>query len=207
MQVKATKIIDLNKTKLIKSNITKMPVILFISAITGILSGVLLEIITEYVNKSSASYFEAYISQTLNKSVIENLAGYFIYNFGFIFFSFIMGLCSIGSIFLIPVPFFKGIGIGALCGYIYSSYMFKGMIYCTVLVFPASLILFISIILACNESYYMSKDINSKLNSGIESSYGLQMNMYYLRYAVIFAVFTVSALMYSLSVYLFGKII
>ena len=118
-----------------------------------------------------------------------------------------MGLCAVGFPFLYTVPFVKGLGIGAMLGYIYSFHGIKGVLYSALTVFPAAAIEFFAINLACNESYQMSLDILSLIKNKKRDNAEPDMKLYIIRYLIIFAVLIISSIVYSVSSKLFFKII
>ena len=78
--------------------------------------------------------------------------------------NYFIGLCAIGIPFAALIPFGVGCVIGTVSGYIYETYMLKGLGYCAIIIFPAAVIITASIILSCRESISMSTTMMSLLS-------------------------------------------
>ena len=70
--------------------------------------------------------------------------------------SFLLGLCAAG-VFLIPlIPFFRGLGLGATMGYLYTTHGWQGVAFCALLIIPPALLSSVALISACREALRFS---------------------------------------------------
>ena len=83
-----------------------------------------------------------------------------------IFSSFFVGLCAVGIPFIVIVPISVGVIIGIISGYLYESFLLKGLGYCAIIIFPAAAIAIVGILFSCKESILMSKSMLSLLANG-----------------------------------------
>lgn len=204
MKIKNTKIIDIDKLFNVEFN-KKYPVASCVAAIFGIASGVVLQSVSESVKNETTDAFLNFYNQNALKSFGEVFLSSFAVNMITIIFLMFLGFSSVGFAFVYAAPVFKGLGIGSVCSYIYSSYLFKGVAYCALVVFPASLIALIAIMLACNESIQMSQDILKLIRKNGDTQVKVRTDLYALRYAVITVTTALSSLIYAVGVVLFFR--
>lgn len=208
MKIKATGLLNRNSVKIfsiIGSN--KNVIALTMFSIIGICIGVLCETINSDVYSTISVLYDDYLLNINNISFLKIFLKCSAYNSIFIMLSMIFGMCAVGNVFLYVVPFIKGLGIGAACAYIYSTYAIKGVLYSAVIIFPAALIQLISIILSCSESVHMSKEILSLIEHKENENAEPDTRLYILRYLVIFGFIFLSGLIYSGCVMIFSSII
>ncbi len=74
-----------------------------------------------------------------------------------IIFLFFTGLCAIGVPIVAVIPSVIGFLIGIISGYIYETFLLKGLGYCGIIIFPTAAIAVGAIILSCKDSINMSK--------------------------------------------------
>ncbi len=80
--------------------------------------------------------------------------------------SIFLGFSLIGCPFLITIPLIRGMGIGAVCGYLYSAYKFTGLGYSLLMIYPGSLFTTLSLLLICNDCCEYSQNAFLKAISG-----------------------------------------
>ncbi len=197
MKLKATKIISLNKN-IINNDISKKnPVIFCGISILGIITGVVLQSINTVIISGSTQKFNDFIQINAQKNFRELFVGNLSYNMVYIIVPMFLGLSAAGFFLVYAVPFFKGLGIGAVCALIYSSYAIKGILYCLIIVFPVALIQFAAIILSCSESYQMSVDLFSLIRKE-ETAEEIKIHFFFLRYLIILLIITTASLLYGI---------
>ncbi len=202
------RIIKLNKNVLNLSEANRRPLIFLISTVLGIGSGVLVQTLSSLsVDSQINGLFENFANVNSTGGFFEIFLGNALYNLAYILIPLFLGLGCVGFAFLYAVPFVKGLGVGSVCAYIYSAYLIKGIGYCALIVFPASSLQFLALILACNESSLMSRDILSVITNGKSDEKNIKMNMYALRYAVIAGFSLLGSLLFTLGNLLFFKIV
>lgn len=204
MKVKATRIISLNKNILDNGISKQNPVIFCGIIILGIVAGVIIQSFNTTLFRQNTEKFQEFLQVNAEKSFFELFIGDFSYNLIFIILPMFFGLCVAGFVFIYAVPFFKGLGIGATCALVYSSYALRGIGYCLIIIFPVALIQFIAIILSCSESYQMSTDLFSVIRKD-NTAEEIKINLFFLRYLIIFFIMLIASLLYAICNQLFFK--
>ncbi len=119
-------------------------------------------LISDYVIKFYTSYLTDKSSFSLPMIFISS----FFLSATSVIVSFFTGLCALGVPFVICVPFISGNIIGIISGYLYETYLLKGLGYCAIIIFPAAAITLVALILSCKESLIMSGNMLSVLATG-----------------------------------------
>lgn len=83
-----------------------------------------------------------------------------------VIFSFFTGLCAIGVPFVALIPAVCGALIGIVSGYVYETFLLKGLGYCAIIIFPTAAISVSAILFSCKESMMMSRTMLSLLIKG-----------------------------------------
>lgn len=208
MKIKVTGLINKDKFNAFSLNSNrKNPIIFTLAAIVGISVGVVCETIYFDVYSTIIVNYVGYFNQNSCLSFIKSALTYTAYNSIFIMFSMILGVCAVGRNFLSIIPFVKGLGIGAACACMYSAYAFKGVIYSALIIFLPALLELIAIILACSESFLMSKEILLLITQKENENTVPDMRLYVLRYAVIMLITVFSGIMYALMMRIFSAVV
>lgn len=162
--------------------------LLFVLFLVGLLCG-------NFVVSGSKSIFD--LIGELFKSHIKSLNGAtflrsFIYNsvvnVGLILFNFIFGLCAIGFPAPIMSVFIKGLGIGALCSYMYSNFSLKGFGYCMLVVYPVQIIASLMLLKSGQESLSMSLSLLRVLTERQQSNISQNIHKYLMNFIIIIIV-------------------
>lgn len=117
--------------------------------------------------------------------------------------SFFVGLCAVGIPFISAVPFVVGIIIGIISGYLYESYLLKGLGYCATIVFPSATVACSGIIMSCKESILMSRNMLSLLAMG-RGQHNRRFSDYCIRYLIYTALCMLSALIQAVMYNIFS---
>lgn len=206
MRIKEMKIIDIDKIFNAEFN-KKFPVLSCTAAVFGIIFGVVLQAVGENVGNETADIFSRFYTLNAARSVPGIFLSSFAVNMLIIAFLMFLGFSSVGFIFVYVAPLFKGLGIGSVCSYIYSAYLLKGVTYCALLIFPASVLSLLAIILACNESIQMSQDILRLIKNSGNAETKIRTDLYALRFAVFTVATALSSLIYAVGTVLFFRIL
>lgn len=108
-------------------------------------------------------------SYTILKSgqgVAENFLVSLSSNFLFIGTNLFLSFSLIGFPIIFWIPFLKGLGLGSICGYLYSVYKFSGLGYSLLMVFPGAIVSTFALISACNIGCEYSKNAYLKAITG-----------------------------------------
>lgn len=109
---------------------------------------------------------ESYKVLRMQQSFMNNFAFSLLVNLMFIGASVFLAFSLIGYPFIIWLPLFKGIGMGAVCGYLYSVYELTGIGYALLTIYPSAIIAVIAIVVSCNDSCEYSKNAYMKAVGG-----------------------------------------
>ncbi len=149
----------------------------------------LLDLLQEYsLLRSTQSLFA-----TICNSMLANM----LYLAG----AFAAGLCAIGLPLLMLLPFIRGLGLGAVFGYLYSAQSLAGVGYCLLILLPGAILSTATLLIGCREGITMSFDVFTVMNGKkiLDHSHSLRL------YCVRFGILLVLLLCASLADALFAK--
>lgn len=86
----------------------------------------------------------------------------FLMNGIFVLINLFLAFSLIGYPLILFIPFLKGLGIGALSGYLYSSFGFLGLGYSLLIIYPGAVVSAFALVNACNDSCEYSKNSFNK---------------------------------------------
>ena len=94
----------------------------------GVMSGaVTIKSMSNDTVNSFKDIFYNYITARSTQSVIKTFGTSFLMSFAYALCAFAAGLCAVGLPIIVTIPFFNGLGLGMLCGYLYGSAGLKGI--------------------------------------------------------------------------------
>lgn len=117
-----------------------------------------------YLTAKITEYYMQYLKSKITFSGAAVFFNTFLISSLLLLLNYFIGLCAIGIPFAALIPFCLGCVIGTVSGYIYETYMLKGLGYCAIIIFPAAVVITASIILSCRESITMSSTMMSLLS-------------------------------------------
>ncbi len=153
-------------------------IISLISILLGSLAYKFFEL--DYVTDAIISIFSMFQNATWLKIFI-----YFIEtDLIFLLLTFFIGTSYLGS-FIVSLPLIlKCLLIGYQGTAIYNEYELKGVLFCLVLLYPCYVITTSTLIYACDESNYMSKNLfNSLINKNTANTFNVRL--YLIRYLIL----------------------
>lgn len=112
------------------------------------------------------------------------------------------GLCAVGVPFVALIPVTTGVFTGAVSGYIYGTYMLRGLAYCGIIIFPSAVITVSAIIFASRESMIMSRNMLNLLSQRHNQKYE-DFRSYSIRFLIYLAVTAAGAVVEALMCHLF----
>lgn len=113
-----------------------------------------------------SDYYMNYLQEKSTYSFLSIFLNTFLLSLTAVTASFFVGLCAVGVPFVAAIPAISGVIIGVVSGYIYESFLLKGLGYCAIIIFPAAAIAVGAIIFSCKESMLMSKNMLALLGNG-----------------------------------------
>ena len=166
-----------------------------IGAISMKNSGIIYDNLKSYIENYMVIKAGQGISDIFLNSVISNLL-LMILN---IFLSFSL----IGYPIIIWIPFLKGLGIGSVCGYMYTVYKFSGVGYCFLTVFPGAIVSTYALICACNFGCDYSKNAYMKAIANKGQFENDETKIFIIRQIVLIIICAVSSAIDALFSYVF----
>ncbi|MDR1733495.1 MAG: hypothetical protein LBR73_01225 [Oscillospiraceae bacterium] len=106
-------------------------------------------------------------------TLLGNAFLYFGTDMAFMAPGFLCGLCAAGLPLVLFLPVVRGLGIGALTGWLVSAYGWEGLGYSLLLLFPATIVSMLVMFTYCKEAMLMSGDmllVATKRADRVESS-------------------------------------
>lgn len=133
----------------------------------------------------------------LQQSFFGNALGYFFADALFLLAAYIFGLCAAGLPLVLALPVLRGLGLGAVSGWLFLQHGLSGLGYSILVLYPAAVISMLIMLAACKESMLMSGDMllvaTGKADT-VESSW----RMFNARYLVLLLLSVIAALLDAL---------
>ncbi len=152
-----------------------------------------------------AELIESYTSVKSGQGIAENFCNSLAVSGAFIAINTFLGFSLIGYPFIILLPLFRGLGLGAVSGYFYSVYRLIGLGYSVLIIYPAAIVSTVAVILACNDSCEYSKNAFAKSINGKGQFEKEETKIYLIRQAIFFGVCAASALIDALTTSAFSR--
>lgn len=146
-----------------------------------------------------------YMNYVKSKSTMSGVSIFFttlLLNSGVIILTYFLGLCAVGVPLVAVVPVMSGSFIGIISGYIYQTYMLKGLGYCGIIIFPSAAITIASIIFASRESMLMSRNMLNLLSQR-HNKYYEDFKNYSVRFLIYISLAAAGALIEAILTHLF----
>ena len=103
-----------------------------------------------------------YAMKKAGQGVFQNFKCSFLTNIVFISVTVFSAFSLIGYPLILIVPFFKGLGMGLVSGYLYSAYKFMGLGYTLLMIYPGAIFSVIGLLIICNDCCEYSKNAYNK---------------------------------------------
>lgn len=142
----------------------------------------------------AADIAENFIASRAQQGITDNFLNSIFINIGLMFVNLFLAFSLIGYPFIIWLPFIRGMGIGIITGYLYSSYKITGLGYCILTVYPAAIVSTVAFILACNDSCDYSKNAFSKAIGGRGQFEKDETKIFLIRQAILTGVCVLSSI-------------
>ena len=159
----------------------------------GIISGAILLSAETAVHERISDIIEAFSTFRADNGVLKNFINSLSVSILFIIINMFLGFSLIGYPFLLIIPFFRGLGIGVICGYIYSVHRLTGLLYSLMIIYPAEIISVLALMYACNSSCEYSKNAFYKSIQGRGQFEKNETQIYLCKQFIYIAVCIVSA--------------
>ncbi|MDR2524934.1 MAG: stage II sporulation protein M [Oscillospiraceae bacterium] len=117
------------------------------------------------------------------QSLLGNALGYFFADGLFLLAAYLFGLCAAGLPFVLALPVIRGLGLGAVSGWLFAQYGLSGLGYSILVLFPSAVLSMLVMLAACKESMLMSGDmllIASGKSDRVESNFRMFTARYFV---------------------------
>lgn len=133
----------------------------------------LLDLLREYsLLRSTQSLFT-----TMCNSMLANLL--------YLVIAFAAGLCAVGLPLLMLLPFIRGLGLGAVFGYLYSVQALAGVGYCLLILLPGAILSTATLLIGCREGITMSFDVFTVMNGKKMPDHYHSLRLYCVRFGIL----------------------
>lgn len=143
-----------------------------------------------------SAQLKGYVSDSFVFCAESGFFKVFLYSFAvnavLILFSYVNGFNCVGLSLSVVLPAVKGIGLGLISGSLYMQGSSGVVKYCMT-VLPGGIFAVLALILACNESAYMSIDILSLILNRRELSDKISLKKYSLKFVIILILILISS--------------
>ena len=119
-----------------------MPILFTFGVIIGSASLKLNSNIFDNISEITASF----LTQNSQQGISAVFLSSFKISFVFMIINVFLGFSLVGYPFIIWLPFIKGVGLGAITGYMYSAFKLTGFFYCLLTVYPGAVISVVALI-------------------------------------------------------------
>lgn len=138
--------------------------ILLLSVIfaTGIIAGAIILNKDSEITEKIINYIKESVILKSGQGISELFINSLLSNIFFLAVNIFLAFSLIGYPLVIWLPFLKGLGLGAVIGYLYVYYGLRGLGYTVLTLVPGAVVSVFALITACNSSCEYSKNAYSK---------------------------------------------
>ena len=182
MKSKDFKIYIKNITAAVKANsrFTTLVLLFLISMIIGSL------LVKNVDNSSLKSLISIYSDKRINQSVLSTFFSSLWSALPLFVIVFFLGFYPLGVPAIYLAPIYKGLGTGLTMGYLYNVCGLEGIVYCFILIVPATFIYTMTLIFSCKESISLSKLLFIELTPKAKKTNLFdEVKLYFKRYFVL----------------------
>ncbi len=141
---------------------------------------------------------ESYTLLKADQGILMNFCNSLTVSAVFVFINLFLGFSMIGYPLLLFLPFLRGLGIGMVCGYLYSAFKLTGLGYSILVIYPGAIVSTFALFMACNDSCEYSKNAYLKAIRGRGQFEKNETKVYLLRQLVFFGILAASSLLDAL---------
>lgn len=153
-----------------------------------------------------SNFFNSYTVFKTGQGIYETFLSSFVSNALFLITSIFLSFSLIGFSLLLWIPFLKGLGMGAVCGYLYSTYKLAGFGYSVLTIIPGATVSIFALVSACNSGYDYSKNAFLKSIFGNGQFEKGETKYFLIRQTVYIIICIVSSLIDAVFSFAFSKI-
>lgn len=181
--------------------------LLIVMFVFGMLYGVLLIGGNSELFQTFSLFTGEYTRQQQEQTLLQNFLSSFSSSILFIVIPYLLGYSAIGQPAVLLVPFFKGLGLGAFMGNLYTSQGLQGVGYSVLIIVPYTLVALFAIMIACRESLRLSNlffaSFASRRGTGVSMG---AVKLYNIKFLILCVIVLISAILNTVSVLLFARL-
>lgn len=136
---------------------------------------------------------DSYTVLKSEQSILSNFCNSLAVGTAFIALNIFLAFSLIGYPFIMLLPFFRGMGMGIVCGFLYSAYKLTGLGYSILVIYPGAIVSTAAFLLACNDSCEYSKNAYLKAIQGRGQFEKNETKVYLIRQLIFSGVCAASA--------------
>lgn len=137
---------------------------------------------------------QEYSTMRSTQSLFATMCNSLFANLIFLSVAFTAGLCAMGLPFLTLLPFLRGLGMGAIFGYLYSAKALAGVGYCLLILLPGAILSTATLLIGCREGLTMSFDVFSVVNGHKTLDSYHNFRLYCARFGILLVLLACAAL-------------
>ncbi len=150
------------------------------------------------ITEKLRNIIDSYTLLKAGQGVTENFCNSLTVNSVFAVLNLFLGFSLVGYTLIIWLPFLQGMGIGTVCGYLYSAHRLSGLAYSLLIIYPGAVVSTFAFIMACNESCEYSKNAYSKAVLGRGQFEKNETQIFLVRQVIFLGIGALSALIDAL---------
>lgn len=192
----------------IRNAIKKNPVLVFLSLVffVGVAIGA---IFSRPLEHAQTGIFNSLSGNTISSGsflgFFKEFSKVFFPTFFMLICIYLLGFSAVSQPILSFIPFFRGLGLGLICGQMYLVYGFKGTGYCSLFVYPVQVIQLLIVVIAVKEALAVSKIFFMVLRGEVEYRISNRMlKIYSLKFFLLSIFLTLSALLHIILKFFLG---
>lgn len=203
---KLSSIKDLDDTQKTISKKNSIIISLFLIFIIGMIYGTIVILYDNAISETLSVMVKDFLSQRNNQKVFQTLVSSFFSSFSILALIYLMGFWAISHPFIFFIIFFRGMGIGLILSYLYSTYAMQGVLFSLAIIILPSLMSTISIILASKESIRLSNLFLSRIFPKIQGEINKKsFTMYNIKYVILVSFILFSSIIDCICTLLFSR--
>ncbi len=148
---------------------------------------------------------DSYISLRTEQGILANLLAALTVNGLYFSLSIFFAFSLIGYPILVTLPFFRGLGVGAICGYMYLNFGVKGIGFCLLTIYPGLIISVMALSRSVCESCVYSQNAYQKAINGRGQFEKDETKIMMIRHFVYFGFAAVSTVLDCIMGYIFSR--
>ena len=195
----------------IRNAIKRNPALTFLSLVffVGVVIGA---VFSRPLEEAQTGIFNSLSGNTISSGSFAGFWGefskVFFPSFSTLICIYLLGFSAVSQPILSFIPFFRGLGLGLICGQIYLIYGLKGVGYCSLFVYPIQAIQLFIVVIAVKEALAVSKIFFAVLRGEVEYRISNRMlKIYSLKFFLLIVFLILSALLHIVLKFFLGGFI